>query len=320
MAHKSYKVSAPGSLMLMGEHAVLSGKHAIVCAISKRLNMQLTPVAGQEITITDTRLGSMVQNIHDLQIIAPFKFVLSVIALFKQQMPNGFTSGFNLDINSEFSSEIGFGSSAAVTVATVAVLGQWLHGKALTNAQIFTLARQAMLNVQMVGSGADLAASIFGGVLGYKTKPYKYCKLPIIPNLTAVYCGYKTPTAAVINIVNAAALQQPRVYASIFDTIDTCTQQAIVAIRKSNWDALGKLFAQHHGLQVALGVSDHLLNTLVHELSMQSEIYGAKISGSGLGDCVIGLGTASNEIFAQQNGVVQFLMAIDQQGLIYASN
>ncbi len=31
------KASAPGSLMLLGEYGVLYGKHALVCAIDKRI-------------------------------------------------------------------------------------------------------------------------------------------------------------------------------------------------------------------------------------------------------------------------------------------
>src|SRR5690348_10870442 len=162
MAHAYYKVSVPGSLMLMGEHAVLQGKQAIVCAIDQRLTMELIPTAGDTITITDSRLGTLAQRIQDLQVQAPFKFVLQAILLFKDDLHTGFT----LNINSDFSSTIGFGSSAAVTVATIAVLGQWLK-KELSNAQILSLAHAVILQLQGVGSGADIAASIHGGVIAY---------------------------------------------------------------------------------------------------------------------------------------------------------
>lgn len=313
MAHKLYKVSVPGSLMLLGEHAVLVGKQAVVCAVNKRLEMQLKPNNTSLITISDTRLGDMVQSIDDIQVISPFKFVLSAILLFKDKIP----SGFNLTINSEFSSVLGLGSSAAVTVATVAILGQWLHEKPLTKAQVFTLAKQVIQDVQGFGSGADLAASVFGGVLGYKIKPYRYCKLPLLPNLTAVYCGYKTPTVEVIKLVNAAKKLNPKHYERVFEAMHNCVQRAIAQIRQENWPELGRLFIEHHNLQCELGVSDDLLNILAHDLALQSEIFGAKISGSGLGDCVIGLGELPRQIFSNINGVQQFPIVIEQQGLVY---
>ena len=38
---KSYKASAPGTLMLLGEHAVLRGKRALCCAVDKRIHITL---------------------------------------------------------------------------------------------------------------------------------------------------------------------------------------------------------------------------------------------------------------------------------------
>lgn len=319
MASELYKVSVPGSLMLMGEHAVLQGKQAIVCAISKRIHMELIPNAAREIVIRDTRLGSCTQSLDKIQVQDPFKFVLQSISLFKDQTPCGFT----LEINSEFSSLIGFGSSAAVTVATIAVLAKWLNIP-LSQEKLFSLAKEVILTLQGCGSGADIAASIYGGVIGFScaTDPKRadIKRLPQIPNLTAIYCGYKTPTAEVIKIVQAAQAKDPQNFANIYAAMHECVLQAIAAIHKSDWRLLGKLFGQHHGLQAELGTSNQLLDLLMHLLSSQPQIYGAKISGAGLGDCVIGLGEVMEPIIPASDGMLQFKINIDPQGLTYASN
>ena len=299
--------------MLLGEHAVLAGKQAVVCAVNKRLHMQLIPNASSQIVVRDARLGEVRQDLNELEVVAPFKFVFQAIASFKAKLPSGFT----LNINSEFSSVLGLGSSAAVTVATIAVIGQWLYNKPFSNAQIFTLAKQVMLAIQHYGSGADLAASIYGGVLAYRINPYRYYKLPQLTTLTAVYCGYKTPTPEVIALVNKAQQLQPAHYEKIFTAMHACTVRAIHAIKSTNWQKLGKLLLQHHELQRALGVSDALLDFLVQELALQPEILGAKISGSGLGDCVIGLGELPKEIFSTINGIQQFVIKIEPDGLVY---
>lgn len=284
MAPESFKVSVPGSLMLMGEHAVLQGKQAIVCAIDKRLQMELIPTASDTITITDSRLGTLTININDLEVQDPFKFVLQTILLFKDQLPSGFT----LQISSEFSSVIGFGSSAAVTVATIAVLGQWLQLN-LSHADIFNLSHSVILELQGFGSGADIAASIHGGTLAYHCAGRRVLSLPSIPALTAVYCGYKTPTTEVIKIVQVAQHNEPEKFAAIFDAMDDCAKRAISAIQSGDWPLLGKLFLEHHNHQRALGTSDDVLDALVASLTVEDHILGAKISGAGLGDCVIGL-------------------------------
>jgi mevalonate kinase len=321
MAHNSFSVSTPGSLMLMGEHAVLVNKAALVCAVDKRLYLKLIPESSNTVTIIDSKLGTLVQDLESIKISAPFQFVLSAILLFKNRL----RTGFRLEIHADFSSVMGLGSSAAVTAATVAVLAEWLDAKRLAPEEIFKLAKQAVLQVQGRGSGADLAASIFGGVLGYQQQPQKFIPLPEIPELTAVYCGYKMPTKEVIAIVEARAKQQPKVYASIFNSMHICVQQAMLAIKDHKWPVLGQLFKQHQELQSALGTSNQDLDTLIAQLNTCPEVLGAKISGSGLGDCVIGLGKLANKVFPadisqEQKGVMQMTITIDQKGLVYEHN
>jgi mevalonate kinase len=69
-----------------------------------------------------------------------------------------------------------------------------------------------------------------------------------------------------------------------------------------------------------LGVSNRLLNNIVDTLAAQPQIYGAKISGAGLGDCVIGLGSVNDQLFSDQPKLQQFSVIIDDQGLLYGSN
>lgn len=314
MVPELYKVSVPGSMMLMGEHAVLHGHQAIVCAVQQRLRIQLIPNASQEICISDTRLGTMKFSLDSIEIQPPFKFVIAAILLFKAQLPHG----FELQIESEFSSVLGLGSSAAVTIATLAVLNQWLNSIPLSNEVLLRLAKQVLLRVQGRGSGADLAASLYGGVIAYKLDAVD--QLPIIPNLTAIYCGYKTPTPQVIALIEQAQAAAPQKFAAIFAAMHKCALEAINAIKAADWAKLGTLFTQHHALQGDLGTSNELLEELVQKLKQHNGIYGAKISGAGLGDCVIGLGTASNQLVTAENGIQQFPINIDAKGLIYADN
>jgi len=108
--------------------------------------------------------------------------------------------------------------------------------------------------------------------------------------LVAVYSGYKTPTHEVIAKVEKKRAQCPTVFASLYNAIDCCAKNAIIAIKKKDLAQLGLLMNIHQGLQDALGVNDAVLSKLIFELRAKPNIYGAKISGSGLGDCVIGLG------------------------------
>lgn len=312
MAQELYEVSVPGSMMLMGEHAVLYGYQSIVCAIKNRIKIKLVPNTSDELTIIDTRLGKVTQNVNNISVTHPFSYVLSVIKYFSPNL-----SGFTLSIESEFSSTIGLGSSAAVTIGAIAIIGNWVNKSPLPNTEIFRIAKLILKEVQGCGSGADLCASLYGGVINYSLD--EFSQLPLIPDLTVIYCGYKKPTKEVIEIVRNGMQLEPARFSDIFLKIHEYVIAGTTAIMHNNWQSLGILFTKHQKMQEDLGTSDQKLQEIIKRLSSSIGIFGAKISGSGLGDCVIGLGMTNVTHFAEEN-MMQFIASIDRQGLVYANN
>ena len=63
--------SAPGKLMIMGEHAVLHGKKALVAAVDQRLHVYLEARDDQTLEI-QSALGSLSCDLKDLKAEAPF--------------------------------------------------------------------------------------------------------------------------------------------------------------------------------------------------------------------------------------------------------
>ncbi len=308
-----YASSAPGNIMLFGEHAVLQGKLALCAAVDRRLQVTLTPKQGCSIQIRST-LGKCQVSLEDFTIQSPFEFVMTVIQRYLTFLP----SGFDLEIEAEFSAEVGLGSSAAVVVATLGALNQWL-AKPITLLQLFHTAKEIILSVQGIGSGADVAAAIWGGVVSYRIQPLEIQSIKVQPEVILVYSGSKMPTPEVIRRVKEQCQQFPEFYEHLFAAIDACSQGAVIALQQKNWQALGQWMNQHQGLQAALGVSNPILNELIAQLLQQSTIYGAKISGSGLGDCVVGLGTLPTDLFPlnvkqQRLGIKQIPITISSIG------
>jgi len=112
--------------------------------------------------------------------------------------------------------------------------------------------------------------------------------------LAVVYAGYKTPTAEVIARVNAARRAQPEWFHQCFEAIDVCVREAATAWRRGDWSAVGRAMNENQRWMEEMGVCDDTLSTLIAALRAQSNVLGAKISGSGLGDCVIGLGEVNS--------------------------
>lgn len=318
MVLESYKVTAPGSLMLFGEHAVLYGKPAIVAAVDKHITVQLTPRTDRVINIVSQDYASCELMLDNFTLIPQFKFVTAAI----QSKLAKIVNGFDLHITATFAPNLGLGSSAAVTVATLAVLELWLTHKKYIPQQLCSDARQVIRQIQTIGSGADVAASIFGGVIAYQMEPLHVEKIAATLPLAIVYSGNKVPTPEVVAQVTAASKRAPQTYAAIFDAMGCCVQEAVQAIKQKKYAVLGELMNIHQGLQDALGVNTANLMAIINELRSKATIYGAKISGSGMGDCVIGLGKIAANSFPETAtqrslGITQIDAIISNSGLHY---
>ncbi|OUS37465.1 mevalonate kinase ['Osedax' symbiont bacterium Rs2_46_30_T18] len=299
------RVTAPGSVMLMGEHAVVKGYWAIACALDKGIEVQLTPRADRVITI-DSALCQYQSNLDQLINEAKLSFVLKAISLQLDKLEYG----FDLVIKAEFSHTLGLGSSAAVTAATVKALS--LHsGQNISLAEHLQLSLAVVRAVQGRGSGTDLAASIYGGVIAYKVDPCTVEVLNGLPEISLHYVGYKTKTPDVLAIVAQWEQQQPELYANIYQLMDQISIAAMRAVRAQNWSELGKLMNLYQGQLDSLGVNDLALSEMIYQLRAQSGVSGAKISGSGLGDCVISLG-----IDQPLENYQQIVIKVSAQGVI----
>ncbi len=279
-----YKAEAPGSLMLLGEYAVLHDYPAVVCAIDKRISVIIEPTDSDEIEIVSS-LGSHKTTLQTIEVVKPFTFVLATLKLFQKRMP----SGCKISITSEFSHEVGFASSASVTVATLAALTAWLdlHYSPLES---ILLARNVVQSVQGVGSGTDVAACTLGGVVAYRMQPLSADRIHDGIPLTVVYSGNKTPTMDAIAHVNQVFIKHKHLYKKILQAIGECAAEGMVAIEKNDLKALGQMMNIQQGLMHALQVNTPKLQATCDLLNASPDILGAKISGSGLGDCVVGLG------------------------------
>jgi mevalonate kinase len=266
------KASAPGSLMLLGEHAVLHGRRALVCAIDRRITVSAFRTREESVKIFSD-LGTYDAPLAALKDHPDFRFVLDAV----RQYP--LKRGIELRIESEFSSDVGFGSSAAVTAAVHAVL----MGTVNDRMELFKRSLETVRRVQGRGSGADVAASVFGGVMAYRAEPLEIHPIPETFPLTAVYSGSKMKTAEVITRVEMARALDPEKVEHIFDEMDRSVGEVM-----ASFPNLGKMLCKNQKLMEELGLCNAALGEIVN--AFRRVKIPAKISGSGLGDCAIGLG------------------------------
>lgn len=281
---------APGSLMIAGEHAVLRNYHAVVGSIDKFVRVSLKPLAIPNIEIEST-LGSVRYARADFDVQLPFSFVSQAILLYEPEFPLG--CGVRLEIESELSTQTGVGSSAAVTIAALAALHASVAGTPAAPEYLWRRGLEVVRAIQGTGSGADLAAAAYGGILLYRQNEGVLLRKLTLHPLTLVYAGYKRRTAEVIEIVNAAAANDPDHFDQCFRGMDRLAVDVMHA-----WDhdeaRLFKNIQLLQGLMGDIGVCDDVLADIVACLRAQPGVKAAKISGSGLGDCVLGMGALSD--------------------------
>lgn len=280
----TYKASAPGSLMLLGEYAVLHDYPALVCAINKRITVTLVPREDRRLVLQSI-LGCHETTIETLAVVQPFAFVLATLNAFKNKLKHG----YSITIESEFSDKVGFASSAAVTVATLAALTASLKIN-YTPLERILLARSIVQSVQGMGSGADVAACTLGGMVAYRMQPLSAERIHDGLPIAVVYSGSKTPTAEAVHHVTQTFAKHLHLFKKLMQAIGECAAEGIAALKRHDYQGLGKIMHIQQGLMHALGVNTPTLQNIVNELDALPSIKGVKISGSGLGDCVVALG------------------------------
>lgn len=303
--------SAPANLMIMGEHSVVYGHPALACAINQRITIDWQQRNDNQIIIH----SALAEHTTDLTHLHPhpkLAWVMAALKAFQPHLPHGLT----LTIRSQFSSTIGFGSSAAVLAATLGGLNE-LCKTGFNLAQLFAMGHQIILNIQQRGSGTDLAASLTGGVIYFnpsdsnKITPVSQPALLQLP-IHLIYCGYKTPTADVLAKVHQAWQNQPELLHNLYQLMAQTTQAAHQAWINQNPAEFFHLTNVYQGLMDALGVNDATLSQLIYQLRQQGAD-AAKISGSGLGDCVMAFNAQIKQLAWPRDAI--YAVQIDPLGM-----
>jgi phosphomevalonate kinase len=157
-------VSAPGKVILIGEYAVLRGHPAVVAAVDRRVIGRFVPKA--------TPSTPLAKNVVE----AVNEYLLGDGGTPPDGAPE-------LDSSALFAAtgKIGLGSSAAATAAGVGVMLE-ASGCDIeyTRSLALTLAHRAHRTGQGgIGSGADVAAAVHGGVIYYARRETEVDVYPI---------------------------------------------------------------------------------------------------------------------------------------------
>jgi phosphomevalonate kinase len=269
------KVIAPGKVLLTGAYAVLEGAPAIVMAVDRHVVADPSRCANQ-----------------------PTREVL--FALSTSEAPEVETEAL-LWSGGE---KLGLGSSAAVLVASLgaklAAEGADLRDSAVRRV-IFEQARAAHASAQSGGSGVDVAASVYGGVLRYalpKSGPAVIdpVELPSALHVAVFWTGVSARTPELRAKVESLRVRAPALYEACLGSLTEVACAASRAVDGGDAPAFISAARAAEDALSTLGVAADAPIVLpkVAELARAAHDEGASFcpGGAGGGDVTVYLGTA----------------------------
>ena len=279
--------SAPGKIILFGEHAVVYHKPALAMAVNRRARVEVEETGVDQIFITlpDLDVEGVLGPGGELEFSGTGKVgILHYITQALKLLP--VPGGLKIRVKLEIPIGAGMGSSAAITVATLTALTQ-LRQQRLDKTALASLAHQVELEVQGAASPMDTTVSTHGGLIYLHGQgEVENLELPGELPLVVAYTSYRGNTGELVAGVRHRRDLYPRVVDPILEAMEMVTQRARKALQEGDEEVLGDLLNINQGLLDALGVNTPELSRMVY-LARSAGARGSKITGAGGGGSII---------------------------------
>ncbi|HEY7587186.1 MAG TPA: mevalonate kinase [Thermoplasmata archaeon] len=301
--------SAPGKLILFGEHAVVFGEPALSTAINLRTEVYARP---HTTWIAD---GASLDEPR-------YAYVKRAIDRVWKGDP------LWIEVRSMIPTGAGLGSSAAVTVATLGSL-HGLQEQAVDPAAIAREAFEVEHAVQGRASPIDTTTAAAGGGILVRPTPGEALLWSIrrdtrewhlhrcpLPPLTFVVgnTGISAATGPLVAGVKERVDRSAEA-AGMIREIGRITLDGLAALQREDREEAGRLMNRDHALLNALGVGHPMLDKLVDAACQHS--YGAKLTGAGGGGSMVALSDEPEKAAKaiREAGGSAFFVRTDPEGL-----
>jgi len=279
------KASAPGKIILFGEHFVVHGTRAVVGAINKRVTITSEKNDTAAISISSSLGKATIPITEEVDTVEkkfrPFFFIAKAVI-----SDHNFKNGITMDIQSDIPIGAGLGSSSACCVAAAASVSN-LFAKPETSA-VLDLAIDAERTIFPNTSGADCTVSTLGGIIEYqKESDPKPIKTEHNFDFVVVNSQKMHNTDTVVSRVNQFKDDNTDTFSELCTEEDKLITKAIDSLQTFDLETIGKCMSQNQIFLERIGVSNDLLLDIVK--SIEAETFGAKLTGAGDGGCVIAL-------------------------------
>jgi mevalonate kinase len=301
--------SAPGKIILFGEHAVVYGRPALAVPVTQAhadVEVSDSDRAGIWIDAPGIDLYSEVNSLssnHPIASVIHNLFFLSRISPFPS---------LNIKIVSTIPVASGLGSGAAVSVALTRALSEHLNHP-MTDDEVNAFVFEIEKIHHGTPSGIDNTVVTYARPVYFvKQSPsprFDFAGAPLSANgrgdrgegntietfkvgqpftLVIGDTGLAAPTRESVGDVRRLWMNDKARWETVFDKVGEISFTARRAIEAGHWEMLGELMDENHALLQEMTVSSPELDKLVHA-AREAGALGAKLSGGGRGGNMIAL-------------------------------
>ncbi len=283
------RASACAKAILLGEHAVVYGRPAIavpIPACRAWVTVRDAPAGGGSIIAHDVGArylaGSFCVDEHGEFLWAAVEGALRACCA------SGPWPSLEIEVHSEIPIARGMGSGAAVSAAMARGIVAHL-GLALAPERLSELVYDTERLLHGTPSGIDNTVVAYEQAIWYRQgEGAEPIDLAIPLTLLIGDTGIPSRTRASVALVRRCWEAEPAPLEALFDAIAEVVQRGRSAMGRGDLVELGRQMDRNQALLAELGVSDPALERLV-AAARQAGALGAKLSGGGMGGCMIAL-------------------------------
>jgi len=274
--------SAPGKIILFGEHFVVHGTKAILAAIDKRVTVTSTFTDNKTIKV-NSQLGTIEVPISSSyeevkSEFRPFVYLANKIINSEQN-----ASGLEITIDSDIPIGVGLGSSSACCVAAAASISELFNE--LSSEEILKMSIEAEKTIFPDSSGADCTVCTYGGMIEHPSIE----KIDSTFDLNLLIANSMIPhsTKNSVEKVNKFKENDEERFSQLCDLETKLIDEVITAMKNNDATAFGLKMSENQKYLEEIQISNDTLRDMISSLKDIS--LGTKITGAGDGGCIIAL-------------------------------
>jgi len=265
--------SAPGKIIILGEHTALYGNPVLVAAVG--LRARATVSAGNGV------------NVKAPGIDAPAKRMELGLAMSKKAVELTGGGGFDITVSSDIPLASGMGSSASIASALAAAL-RAEKNLPFDKKVIAETAWKCEDVVHTKSSGVDPFAATYGGIMVYTRGSIVELKIKTVPEIVISHTGITSDTGEIVKYVDSKRESNFNSFEDFLKSSKALVLEGKEAVENFDMKRLGRLMNENHKLLSGLGVSCEELESLV-KAARGAGAYGAKLCGAGKGGIMVAL-------------------------------